>query len=109
MTRKRKPETAARIELSIWFEDVSTYNAFASADFASKSKTVSDREWVEALDYGAQGIEARFRFTHTCRNSGAQRSDSERFFAATCRAAGIDPRNAGVFEVSLLERTTVAT
>lgn len=114
MSRKRKPVSAARIELHLWFADLATYEAFYAVPFARRSESVTEREWVSVTcEYGDDpndGIEAVFRFTHTCRNDGAQRGDSEKFFRAVCNAAGIStttPCNAGLVEVELLSRATV--
>ncbi|MDQ0894514.1 hypothetical protein [Agromyces ramosus] len=84
---------------------------FAAETFARKADTISDREWVRAVYLGdgpADAVEAVFRFTHTCRNSGAQDSDSRRFFHSTRRAAFIAESDANVELVELLERVKVA-
>ncbi|HWL59758.1 MAG TPA: hypothetical protein VNQ48_02615 [Microbacteriaceae bacterium] len=103
--RPRKPISAARIELHLWFADDATYRAFYRVPLGRKSQSVSDREWVlPVLAYPDGHIEATYRFTHTCRNDGAQRGDSERFFRAVCNAAGLADGDARLLEVQLLHR-----
>jgi hypothetical protein len=112
-TRKRKPVSAARIELHLWFADLDAYNRFAAVLFARKSQSVNDREWVASWwgDLNDGAVEATYRFTHTCRNDGAQRGDSEKFFRATCNAAGVrhegPTEEAVLIDVTLLSRETV--
>ncbi|HEX4443264.1 MAG TPA: hypothetical protein VHZ81_06805 [Galbitalea sp.] len=107
--RQRKPVSAARIQLELWFADLATYQSFARVQFGRYSRNVTDRKWVSAQwDSGNLGIDAVFQFTHTCRNDGAQRGDSEKFFNATCRAAGIDLQHAGVVDVELLSRDKIS-
>lgn len=109
--RKRKTVSAARIEMDLWFVDEATYRKYWSAPFARKSQCVTDREWVsvhwEDPDPDFDGIEAVFRFTHTARNDGAQRGDSQKFFNATLHAAGISERAAGMIDARLISRETV--
>lgn len=106
--RKRKPISAARIELDLWFVDEATYRKFESVTFGRRSQSICDRKWVSAHweypepDRG--GIEAKFQFTHTCRNDGAYRGDSVRFFRAVCNAAGIRDSEAGLVDATLLSR-----
>lgn len=103
--RPRKPATAARIEAGLWFRTEADYNRFAAVPFAPKAKTVTDREWQGAWLHPDGSVTARLVFTHTCRNSGAQRSDTERFFKTTCNAAGVAWWSDGaVMEVTLLHR-----
>ncbi|TFC84500.1 hypothetical protein [Cryobacterium sp. TMT3-29-2] len=110
-TKKRKPTTAARIEMWLWFKDEATYRKFAAETFGRKADTISDREWVSAtyLEEGPEGaVEGVFRFTHTCRNAGAHDSDSRRFFHATRRNASIAEGDADVEVVELLSRAEVS-
>jgi hypothetical protein len=102
-TRKRKPVSAARIELSLRFTDELAYRAFSAVPLGRKSTSVSDREWVLPVVLYPDGhIEARFQFTHTCRNDGAQRGDSEKFFRAVCNAAHLRDDAVQLADVKLL-------
>lgn len=114
---KRKPVSAARIELDLWFDSNDAFQRFGKVTFGRMSKSITEREWVSAAwEYENDptgGVDAVFRFTHTCRNSGAQRSDSQKFFNATCHAAGLridagGETQAGLLDVRLLNRETVA-
>lgn len=102
--RPRKPVTAARIEVILWFADAAAYEKFARVPFGPKATTISQREWVEAWDHGERGVTARFQFTHTCRNAGAQVSDTKRFFNTTANASGLVVGEADVIEVALVSR-----
>lgn len=102
--RPRKPISAARIRLRYWFRDEAAYRAFYSIPFGRKSRSVSDREWSDTYVHGDGHIEAVFTFTHTCRNDGAQRGDSEKFFRAVCNAAGLDESRARLLDVELISR-----
>ena len=103
--RPRKPATAARIQADFWFRTREDYERFGGVPFAPRAQTVTDRQWEGAWLQEDGSVTARFAFTHTCRNSGAQRSDTERFFKTTCNAAGVDwSRDAELMEVELLSR-----
>lgn len=102
--RPRKPISAARIELALWFASEAIYQLFSSIPLGRKATSVTDREWVSAYVFDDGHIEAVFRFTHTCRNDGAQRGDSERFFRGVCNAAGISDGTARLDDVRLISR-----
>lgn len=102
--RPRKAATAARIEVSLWFDSEASYRKFAAVPFGPKAKTITDRAWLEAWDHGERGITARLQFTHTCRNAGAQVSDSKRFFNSTANASGLVVGEADVIDVELVSR-----
>jgi len=107
--RPRKPISAARIELRYWFADEQAYRAFYDVPLGRKSQSVADREWIlPPLIYPDGHIEATYRFTHTCRNDGAQRGDSEKFFRAVCKAAGLDDSVAKLLDVHLINREKFA-
>lgn len=86
------------------FSNVETYQQFATVAFGPKAKTITEREWLEARDHGPRGVTARFAFTHTCRNAGAQVNDTKRFFNSTANASGIAFGSAEVIEVELVSR-----
>ncbi|MCE0507945.1 hypothetical protein LVJ59_02760 [Microbacterium sp. KKR3/1] len=103
--RPRKLVSAARIELHFWFIDEWTYREFYAIPLGRKSQSVSDRQWMLPVLAFADGhVEATYRFTHTCRNDGAQRGDSEKFFRAVCNAAGLDESRARLLSVRLISR-----
>jgi len=104
MIRPRKAATAARIEVALWFDTVEHYRQFASLPFGPVAKTITDREWIEAWDRRERGVTARFGFTHTCRNNGAQVSDTTRFFMSTANASGFEAGQADVIKVELMSR-----
>lgn len=104
--RPRKPVTAARIEVSLWFDTTASYERFAAVPFGPKAATISERTWAEAWDHGDRGITARLTFTHTCRNSGAHVSDSTRFFRSTANAAGLIEGQAALLDVVLVSRNS---
>lgn len=106
--RPRKPISAARIELRYWFIDEATYRLFASIPLGRKSQSVSDREWDSVELHHDGHIEAAYRFTHTCRNDGAQRGDSEKFFRAVRNAVGLDESRARLLDVELISREKFA-
>lgn len=103
--RKRKPVSAARIELDLWFVDLDAYYRYSAVPLGRKTHTVSDREWVEPLIHPDGHIEAKYYFTHTCRNDGAQRGDSEKFFRAVCNAAALAEGEVVLRDVRLINRT----
>lgn len=102
--RPRKPISAARIELVLWFASEAIYQLFSSVPLGRKATSVTDREWLSAYGFDDGHIEAVFRFTHTCRNDGAQRGDSERFFRGVCNAAGIPEGAVRLDDVRLISR-----
>lgn len=102
--RPRKPISAARIELALWFASEAIYQQFSSIPLGRKATSVTDREWVSVYVFEDGHIEAVYRFTHTCRNDGAQRGDSERFFRGVCNAAGISEGTARLDDVRLISR-----
>lgn len=102
--RPRKAVTAARIEVSVWFEDADAYERFAQVPFGPKAITITDRAGIEAWDHGERGITAKLVFTHTCRNSGAHVSDSKRFFNSTANSSSLVVGQADLIDVALAWR-----
>ncbi|MGZ0068098.1 hypothetical protein [Microbacterium arborescens] len=106
-TRARKYINASHIEVEAWFASVEHYNAWANQPYAPRSESVSDFEWVSAVCVEDGGVQAAYRFKHTCRNSGAHDSDSRRFFHAVRRSAFLLEGAAEVNSVTLLRREKV--
>jgi len=106
-TRARKSVNASHIEVNAWFASVEHYNAWATQPYAPRSKKVSDFEWVSAVYVEDDGVQAVYRFKHTCRNSGAHDSDSRRFFHAVRRSASLPEGTSEVNSVTLLGREKV--
>jgi hypothetical protein len=103
---KRKTTNASHIEVKLWFRSKADWVLFQSVKFARRSDlTVSQREWVwDSIVDDEAGFTIDFRFVHTCRNTGAHKSDATRFVLSTANASGMDFRNINVIDVVLLSR-----
>lgn len=106
--RLRKPISAAYIECQLWLVSEAVYQRFRTVEWGRRSSSVANRDWISAVweyvDDPTGGVEAVFRFTHTCRNDGAALGDSQKFFGAVCRAAGISSGDARLLDAYATHR-----
>lgn len=103
--RPRKRTGASRIEILFWFKNEDAWRRFSAVPIGRKTMTVSDREWdEEPVHHSERGYTKRLRFTHTCRNTGAHKSDTVRFINSTARAAGMSEDEMGELDIRLISR-----
>jgi hypothetical protein len=102
---KRKTTNASHIEVTFWFRNSLAFAAFTDTRFAPKAITITEREWDAApIQYDEFGYVRKFRFVHTCRNTGAHKSDTQRFVRTTMRASQVRPEDLDVMDIQLLSR-----